>query len=166
MARPGSASSPPLTWRAQTSRCGFGSQGTPEGIGRRCNVHGMACVPVVWWNAVRSSWCASDCPGVFAGFPLIGSRVGSGLRLGTSEECDQRLRSPQIEKCKARLRDSIKFCDDAEGDKSIPKDAFDEDGELEAAAIFCAKCLSKESHDVRSPDHNGSRRSYEQDPRP
>ena len=55
----------------------------------------------------------------------------------------------QIEKCKGLLRESIKYCDEAEGDQSIPQDAYDDGGELEASAIFCAKCLSFESFDVR-----------------
>ena len=70
----------------------------------------------------------------------------------------QHLHTTQIEKCKALLRATVKFCDEAEGDKAIPEDAFDEDGELEACDIFCAKCLSKDSHDARSLTqlgHNG-----------
>lgn len=55
---------------------------------------------------------------------------------------------PQIEKCKGLLRESIKYCDEAEGDQSIPEDAYDAAGELDASAIFCAKCLSFESFEV------------------
>lgn len=47
------------------------------------------------------------------------------------------------------LRETIKYCDEAEGDQSIPEDAYDDAGELDAGCIFCAKCLSFESYDVR-----------------
>ena len=55
----------------------------------------------------------------------------------------------QIEKCRATIRDAVRYCEDGEGDVRIPAAAYDSDGELDAGAIFCAKCLSKDSTDVR-----------------
>ena len=43
----------------------------------------------------------------------------------------------------------MRYCEDGEGDARIPAAAYDSDGELDAGAIFCAKCLSKDSTDVR-----------------
>ena len=42
----------------------------------------------------------------------------------------------------------MKLCEEAEGDKAIPAELYDADGELDEAHIFCAKCLDKESFDV------------------
>ena len=55
----------------------------------------------------------------------------------------------QIEKCKATIRDAVRYCEDGEGDARIPAAAYDSDGELDASAIFCAKCHSSNSNDVR-----------------
>ena len=44
----------------------------------------------------------------------------------------------------------MKFCEEAEGDKAIPSEHFDADGELPEEFIFCAKCLKGESGEVRS----------------
>jgi hypothetical protein len=56
-----------------------------------------------------------------------------------------------MEKCKATIRDAVRYCEDGEGDARIPAAAYDSDGELDASAIFCAKCHSSDSSDVRGP---------------
>jgi len=56
---------------------------------------------------------------------------------------------PQIEKCRATIRDAVRYCEDGEGGARIPAAAYDSDGELDAGAIFCAMCRSKDSTDVR-----------------
>ena len=54
----------------------------------------------------------------------------------------------QVMKCKAIIRECVKFCEDAEGDKAIPSEHYDSDGELLEKFIFCAKCLTGESGEV------------------
>ncbi|KAL3155661.1 hypothetical protein ABBQ32_012692 [Trebouxia sp. C0010 RCD-2024] len=53
----------------------------------------------------------------------------------------------QVLKCKAIIRECVKFCEEAEGDKAIPSEHYDADGELLAKFIFCAKCLKGESEE-------------------
>lgn len=52
-----------------------------------------------------------------------------------------------IAKCLDMIKDCIRICDQAGGDKSIPAECFDEDGELDADNIFCGKCLKSDSTD-------------------
>lgn len=52
-----------------------------------------------------------------------------------------------IAKCLETIRDCIRICDEAGGDKSIPLECFDEEGELDADSIFCGKCLTSDSTD-------------------
>ncbi|KAI8112291.1 hypothetical protein M9434_003614 [Picochlorum sp. BPE23] len=52
-----------------------------------------------------------------------------------------------IAKCLETIRDCIRICDEAGGDKSIPSECFDEEGELDADSIFCGKCLKSDSTD-------------------
>lgn len=52
-----------------------------------------------------------------------------------------------IAKCLQMIRECIRICDEAGGDKSIPSECFDEDGELDADKIFCGKCLKSDSTD-------------------
>lgn len=54
----------------------------------------------------------------------------------------------QVEKCKTIIRECVKFCEEAEGDKAIPSEHYDSDGELPEKYIFCAKCLKGESEEV------------------
>lgn len=54
----------------------------------------------------------------------------------------------QVLKCKAIIRECVKFCEEAEGDKAIPSEHYDADGELPAKFIFCAKCLKGELEEV------------------
>ena len=42
------------------------------------------------------------------------------------------------------------MCDEAEGAVPLPEDAFDENGEIDEAHIFCSICRSGESTDVRN----------------
>ncbi|KAL4521386.1 hypothetical protein Ndes2437B_g08023 [Nannochloris sp. 'desiccata'] len=53
----------------------------------------------------------------------------------------------QIQRCKEVIRECVKVVDEAEGDKAIPAELFDEDGELDLDYIFCAKCQGNESTD-------------------
>ena len=57
----------------------------------------------------------------------------------------------QVTKCKAIIRECVKFCEDAEGDKAIPSEHYDSDGELPEKFIFCAKCVKGESGEVSFP---------------
>ena len=41
----------------------------------------------------------------------------------------------------------MRRCDEADGDKAIPEDLFDEHGELDEAHIFCARCTDYETND-------------------
>lgn len=54
----------------------------------------------------------------------------------------------QVERSKLVIRDCIKYCEEAQGDRSIPADKYDADGELDAADIFCAKCIVFDSFEV------------------
>ncbi len=62
--------------------------------------------------------------------------------------CECKIVIMQVMKCKAIIRDCVKFCEDAEGDKAIPSEHYDSDGELPEQFIFCAKCLKGESGEV------------------
>lgn len=42
----------------------------------------------------------------------------------------------------------MKLCEEAEGDKAIPSQHYESDGELAEEFIFCAKCLKGESQEV------------------
>lgn len=44
-----------------------------------------------------------------------------------------------------------------EGDTPIPASCFDEEGELDSDAIFCAKCGNREADDVSSTRWQGPR---------
>jgi len=55
--------------------------------------------------------------------------------------CECKIVIMQVMKCKAIIRD-------AEGDKAIPSEHYDSDGELPEQFIFCAKCLKGESGEV------------------
>lgn len=55
-----------------------------------------------------------------------------------------------MEKSKAIILECIRACEEAEGHKKIPDEAFDEDGELDESAIFCSKCDVYEDFDVRT----------------
>jgi len=48
----------------------------------------------------------------------------------------------------------VRYCEDGEGGARIPAAAYDSDGELDAGAIFCAECRSKDSTDVRDSCHS------------
>ncbi len=67
------------------------------------------------------------------------------------EVCWCKIVSLQVMKCKSIIRECVKFCEDAEGDKAIPSEHYDSDGELPEKFIFCAKCLKGESGEVSSP---------------
>lgn len=54
----------------------------------------------------------------------------------------------QVLKCKVVIRECVKFCEEAEGDKAIPSEHYDSSGELPEKFIFCAKCLKGESEEV------------------
>lgn len=53
----------------------------------------------------------------------------------------------QVQRCKEVLRDCVKACEEAQGDVAISDDAFDEEGEVDAAFILCSRCQDKESYD-------------------
>ncbi|KAK9824279.1 hypothetical protein WJX72_009118 [[Myrmecia] bisecta] len=53
----------------------------------------------------------------------------------------------QILKSKELLRECVKCCEHAQGDRVIPADTYDENGELDECQIFCAKCSDFESYE-------------------
>lgn len=55
----------------------------------------------------------------------------------------------QLEKSRENIREAVKFCEDSEGDKPIPQELFDEDGEIEEENICCSRCGLPDSEDVR-----------------
>lgn len=54
----------------------------------------------------------------------------------------------QVEKCRLLIREAIKACEEAGGQRTIPAAAYDSDGELDQAHIFCAQCDGVESFEV------------------
>ena len=42
----------------------------------------------------------------------------------------------------------MRYCDEAEGDRPIPAELFDETGELDLDHIFCSKCKLNHASDV------------------
>ncbi len=55
---------------------------------------------------------------------------------------------PQVEKCKLLIREAIKACEEAGGQRAIAEAAYDSDGGLDQAHIFCAACNGIESFEV------------------
>lgn len=53
----------------------------------------------------------------------------------------------QIEKCRGIILDCIRLCDEAGGDRPIPQELFDDDGELDECHIFCARCTDYDTSD-------------------
>lgn len=53
----------------------------------------------------------------------------------------------QVRSSVAILRDCLRVCDEAEGDRAIPAELFDADGELDQRHIFCAKCGRNDATD-------------------
>ena len=52
-----------------------------------------------------------------------------------------------ITRCLQIMRDCVKICDEAGGDKAIPRECFDEEGEVDCNDIFCGKCRESDSTD-------------------
>ncbi len=59
-------------------------------------------------------------------------------------------RGAQVERCKAVIRDAVKAIEEAGGRRAIPAAAFDDDGGVGEADIFCAACDIDESTEVGS----------------
>ncbi len=53
----------------------------------------------------------------------------------------------KITRCLQIMRDCVRICDEAGGDKAIPHECFDEEGEVDCNDIFCGKCRSSDSTD-------------------
>lgn len=54
----------------------------------------------------------------------------------------------EIERARTAIRDLIKICEDTSGQRTIPPDAIDDEGEVDAWAIVCSVCDDYESYDV------------------
>lgn len=54
-----------------------------------------------------------------------------------------------MEKCKLLIREAIKACEEAGGQLAIAEAAYDSDGGLDQAHIFCAACDGIESFEVQ-----------------
>ncbi len=48
------------------------------------------------------------------------------------------------------MREAVKECEESGGDRAIPPEHIDEDGEIDEAHIFCGHCHDPESYEVRS----------------
>jgi hypothetical protein len=57
----------------------------------------------------------------------------------------------QIEKCKLGMREAVKECEESGGDRAIPAEHIDEDGEIDEKYIHCGRCHDPESYEVRFP---------------
>ena len=56
-----------------------------------------------------------------------------------------------IERAREASRSCLRQCeDDNRGHRTIPDDAYDDDGEVDAGAIMCSVCDDNESYDVRN----------------
>ena len=53
----------------------------------------------------------------------------------------------QVLRCQDAIRDAVHFCEEAGGDRAIPQDAYDSEGEVDASDIFCGRCHEMESYD-------------------
>ena len=53
----------------------------------------------------------------------------------------------QVKKCRGAILECIRLCEEAGGDRAIPRELFDEDGELDEHHIFCARCTDYETND-------------------
>ncbi|KAK9810991.1 hypothetical protein WJX73_003945 [Symbiochloris irregularis] len=53
----------------------------------------------------------------------------------------------QMEKSRQAILECIRLCEEAQGDRPIPADRFDEDGELDEQHIFCARCTDFDTND-------------------
>ena len=51
-------------------------------------------------------------------------------------------------KCRGSIRDCVRQCEDSEGERPIPPELFDEDGELEEQFIFCCRCTDADAPEV------------------
>lgn len=82
---------------------------------------------------------------------LVEAYAADGWRGASREKvkpvAEIRRAKEQINRCKEVIRDCVRVCDEAEGDKKIPAELYDEDGELELDDIFCAKCLENHASD-------------------
>jgi hypothetical protein len=82
---------------------------------------------------------------------LVEAYAADGWRGASREKvkpvAEIRRAKEQINRCIKVIRDCVRVCDEAEGDKRIPAEMYDEDGELELDDIFCAKCLGNHSTD-------------------
>ena len=54
-----------------------------------------------------------------------------------------------MEKCKLVIREAVKSCEEAGGLPAIPPAAYESDGGLDEAHIFCALCSGVDSFEVR-----------------
>ena len=53
----------------------------------------------------------------------------------------------QIGRIKDTIKECVRVCDEAEGDTAIPKELYDEEGELDMKHIICSKCQGQECDD-------------------
>lgn len=53
----------------------------------------------------------------------------------------------QMDKSRQAILECIRLCEEAEGDRAIPAECFDEDGELDEQHIFCARCSDSDTND-------------------
>jgi hypothetical protein len=82
---------------------------------------------------------------------LVEAYAADGWRGASREKvkpvAEIRRAKEQINRCIEVIRDCVRVCDEADGDKKIPAELYDQDGELELDDIFCAKCLGNHSTD-------------------
>ena len=54
----------------------------------------------------------------------------------------------QVKKCRASIRDCVRLCEESEGERPIPPELFNEDGELDEEFIFCCRCTETDAPEV------------------
>ena len=54
----------------------------------------------------------------------------------------------QVAKCRASIRECVRLCEESQGERPIPPELFDEDGELDEEFIFCCRCTQIEAPEV------------------
>lgn len=103
-----------------------------------------------WYFFFLQPYRVSDaCHDLWCLLAVICTTVGSQKSCKVSKDT-----ALQIEKCKLSIREAIKECDMSGGDRAILARHFDEDGEIDAKWIFCAKCADQESYEVLSISHS------------
>lgn len=107
-----------------------------------------------WWYAVTGS-CSVSRRSRTMGWCLSSTGQSCGVSCArTRWECwCERAAGVllQVEKCKLAMREAVKECEESGGDRAIPEEHIDEDGEIDEKHIFCGRCHDPESYEAIIP---------------